>query len=155
MIIGVSYVCRGLGQNAAVAGHLRPHDVIVGLNGCQVDTTQDFVECASRVVAAPFLPPPPPRPLQDAAFEQPPLAGSAAEGAVGYGGPGAWTRDVIADAARRRHPHRGFCAEVWSDAPTCRAVPGQLAEAECSGPGELCFTSLSRYNDSAPVPCLL
>ena len=148
------HMCRGLGENAALASYLRPHDVVVNLNGCIVETTQDFVDCALRVTAAPVLPAPPSRPLYDTALEQPLQAGSAVEGAVGYGygGAGAWTRDLIADAARRRQPHRGFCAAVQLSAPVCRAVPGKLAEAACGGSGELCFTSLSLQNDSARSP---
>ncbi len=134
-----------------MASYLRPHDAIVALNDCRVDTVRDFAECASRATAAHFLPAPPPqRSDLPAAPKQLPTTALAVDGAAAYGGPGAWAQDVIADAARRRQPHRGFCVRVQADGPACRAVPGLPAEAECEGAEELCFTSLSLRNDSEP-----
>ncbi len=132
-----------------MASYLRPHDAIVALNDCHVDTVRDFAECASRTTAAHFLPAPPPQ-RSDllGAPQQLPLAPPATDGAAAYGGPGAWAQDVIADAARRRQPHRGFCVRVQQDGPACRAAPGLPAEAECEGAEDLCFTSLSLQNDS-------
>ena len=110
-----------------------------------METSQDFADCASRTVAARFLPAPPPGIGHLPAPEQLPSAGSPRDA---YSGAGVWAQDMIADVARRRQPHRGFCVRVEPDAPTCRAAPGWPAEAECAGTGQLCFMSLSLQNDS-------
>ena len=132
-----------------MASYLRSHDAIVGLNDCRVDTVRDFADCAARATAAHFLPAPPPQGLDlHSALQQPLATDPAVEGAAAYGGPGAWAQDVIADAAARRQPHRGFCVRVRPDVPACRAVPGLPAEADCKGAEDLCFASLSLQNDS-------